>query len=612
MKKFKLFIALPILFFSFSISIVSCKKDGDNIQSSPAIIPTTITTIGGRVINETGNGVQNAHVSCMGITTNTDSHGFYMFKNIVVPEKRCVVSLSNGFDRTAKPVSGGITYCDITTNTSQNTYQLNATSGGTISDISGTSIIFQPASLLSASGNIYNGICKVEIIYLANGTDKFYRMVPAHDNLLIDANGKRKFAYSFGTIKVEIRGGNNQVLQLDPSKPATLSIPSSNTGSVIAPSSLKFASFNVNEGVWREENIALKSGGNYIGTVNHFSWWGAIIPLGVATINGQLKDVNGNPIPNATVTTTFGIESRTNQNGFYSMDVFDGTSWDVDTYVNFNMGNITPILSSPVLNPSQTYTFPDLIFTDASLISGTVVDCNSNGITGFVTIIDSLNYTNYVLATNNFTLFTGLTKTVQFNSVQGSLFNQTNFIAGASGTTTSNCNLQLCTFTPTTGNVSVTFSSPITGTSTSTLNLAYADVYFYPNQPWAYIQISSLDSLYFLGLNYYYVNFNIPMHLNYIPGTMPWSVPDTAFGGNVIFPVDLYGEANSANTLNSFEGDGYYNISNPGSSTITQFGPIGSQVTGSFNGHVIFYDGSSFQKLVEGELSVTFDITRRS
>lgn len=600
------------LLYSVIILIYSCRKEDDStFDQSPTLPATVVTTIGGRVADESNNPVPFAKVTCQGITTVADSRGFYLFRNISVYKGRTVISAENEYYRTLKPVANGISYCDISITKLSNSHQLNAPSGGTVNDPSGVTIIFQPGSLKKSDGSVYGGNATIKIVYFDPTISNYDKVMPAHDNLLLDENGNKKFAFPFGTAKIELLSSGGQKLSLDPTKPATLSIPIAVSQSVSTPPSVQLSSFDPTTGIWKPEATAIKSGNNFVGNVTHFSWWGSIAPLGTATVNGYVKDIAGNPIANATVDPGLSfISGITDANGFYSMDVFDGISLYISSNQQRNMGIQTPYLTTPVLANGQVYTSPDLIFNDASIIAGNVVDCSGNSTLGFVTISDSQDYVIYTLTNTSFSLFAGTIKNVMIHAFQGNKYGEMPFTAGNSGTISVAGNISMCNFTPTAGNVTITFTSNITGTSTSSLQLAWADVTVHPTEPWTFININSDDSLYMFGISNYMVSFVLPIKNSFIPGTMPWSECDS-IPAYYFDPVDMYGEAFGNTTFNIFYGYGYISPQSMGSTSITQIGPVGGFVTGTWTGPVEIYD-ISYNTVIVGEATMTFNITRRT
>ncbi len=600
------------LFLALVLSFSSCKKDDDINEQTPILPATVVTTIGGRVADESNNPIPFAKVTCQGITTVADARGFYLFRNISVNKGRSIIKLENEYYRSFKPVPGGITYCDILISKQSNSHQLNGSAGGTVNDPSGVSIIFQPGSLLKSDGSIYTGNANIRIVYFDPNDDIYGNVMPVHDNILLAGNGNKKFAYSFGTAKIELLGSSGQVLKLDPTKSATLSIPIAVSQSISTPASVTFSSFDPEIGIWKSEGIAMKSGNNFVGEVNHFSWWGSISPLGIATVNGYVKDISGNPIPNATVESSISyVYAVTDPNGYYIMDVFDGINVEVTSDLMKNMGIITSPLTSPVLNSGQVYTFPNLVFNDATIITGNVVDCSGNSTLGFATIFDSQDYVIYTLTSNSYTLFAGANKNILINAFQGNKYGEMPFTAGNSGTISVAGNIPMCNFTPTVGNVTITFTSSITGTSTSSLQLAWADVYYHPTEPWTFIDILSDDSLYLFGISNYLVSFLIPIKNSFIPGTMPWTECDSVPAGVYIDPLTMYGSASGTVTMNNF--DGGENSFSPtiGSTMISQIGPVGGLVTGSWTGPIVINGSGTGNTIIHGEATMTFNLTRR-
>jgi len=588
------------------LTMVSCNKDDDGSDiTTPA--PITVTTIGGRIMMTSHQPAAFVKVNCNNIATTTDSRGFYLFKNISVPAGRCVISLDNGFLKSVKPKSGGITYCDMVIPTNINEHTFNGISGGSITDISGVTINFQAASIQKANGNPYNGVVKVAIFYLDPSKPENSGINPIHDNQVIIDNNI-KYAYSLGSVYVELTGSAGEKLNLIPQKPAVLSVPIATTRLTANPQIIQLVSADAVAGNWKHEGVATKAGNKYVATVTHFSWWNTVAPLGTALITGQVKDVAGHPIENATVTDYYNYQScRTNQNGVYEFYVPDGWYYEIECDSYLNMGESAGPFLTPVLNANQIYTLADIIFQNATIINGNTTNCNNNPLVAFVTIVDSTEYYNYSIAGNDFSLFAGADKNVTLLSTQFNQYNQTDAVVGAAGSIFSTGTMQVCTTAPAGGNMSLTFTSPITGTQTGTLNMNEASVYTDSTNTWSFISLTSIDSLYLFGITNYFIELWLPVETSYVNSIMPWS---QVFNTNFMdIPLVMYGEAYN-NAYHSFEAIGNEIPSNPGSTHITFLGPVGTTITGSFEGPVEIYDYNTYDILLSGNLSGTFSVVR--
>lgn len=586
-----------------SLVIISCKKDDD---SDEIVIPSpvTVTTIAGRVVMTNQLPAAFVKVTCNSITTTTDAKGFYLFRNITVPANRCVVSLENGFFKSLKARAGIINYCDMTV-PEFNKHTFNSMTGGTVTDPSGVTIAFESMAIQKSDGTLYNGIVNVSVFYMDPTEEKNSGINPVHDSQVI-INNIIKFAYSLGSVVVELTSPAGTRLNLIPSKPAILTIPIADTR-ITSPQTVYLVSGDATSGNWKPEGTAQKSGNNYVSMVTHFSWWNAVFPLGTALVTGQVKDIAGHPIPNAVVRENWTYElARTDQNGLYQFYVPDGLSHEVACSYYYNMGESAGPILTPALSNGQIYTAPDLVFQNATIITGNSTDCNNNSLFSFVTITDSDEYYNYSLSGSTFSLFAGASKQVTLFSSQFNQYNLTSLTAGVAGSLTSAGTIQVCSTAPSSGNMTLTFTSPVTGTQTGTLNMEPAIVYTDSSNTWSYISLYSMDSINLFGFSNYYIEMWIPVQNSFINSNMPWSHVYSVLWAP---PLVMYGE--SYNTVyHGFDAYGSNGTTTAGSTNITFLGPVGALITGSFTGPIEIYDTTTYDLILTGNISGSFSVTR--
>lgn len=301
---------LLIIFVALSgystLYLTGCASGPSDPSSTSTI---QITTVYGRVVDETGNAVMGASVTCgTGATAMTDANGFYIIKNTTITSGRALALAKKvGYFTAAKaelPYTTGSSRVDLTMMSNAATATVaSATLGGTVTIAAGGSIVFAPGSFTDASGNPYTGAVRVAARYLDPKTKTFFDYFSG-DDMAQTTDGKTTSLISCGVLRVELKDPSGNALKLDATKPATLSFPKAIDPN--APAVMPLWYFDETLGMWKEEGFASLSGGMYTGTVKHFSDWNLDYKdstgYGFSSANVSLRVVcNGVPVAGVAV-----------------------------------------------------------------------------------------------------------------------------------------------------------------------------------------------------------------------------------------------------------------------------------------------------------------------
>jgi len=166
-------------------------------------------------------------------------------------------------------------------------------------------------------------------------------------------------------------------------------VPASILGS--APASIPLWSFNEETGRWVEEGSATLQGGEYVGQVEHFSWWNCDFPAGPRIkLQGQLVDTSGQPMSGYYVRITLvnswgGGGGVTDTSGTFCGPVPANQALKME--VRNRCGGI---LYSQNIGPFSSATNLGTLVVQPSFgmirIDGTLEDCSGNPIAGYIRI----------------------------------------------------------------------------------------------------------------------------------------------------------------------------------------------------------------------------------
>lgn len=265
---------------------VSCKKNPDansNVfpgSSFPIPASTPVQgTLSGRVVDENNAPVASAVVECAGISVVSNANGFFNINNATLDKYVSTVIVSKaGYFKGYRSFSASPTrnFVSIKLIPRILSGTFDGTSGGIITLSNGTQIDFLPnGMIIKSSGAVYNGALNVFAAYIDPTSDDISSKVPGS---FMGRDGTNLYSLqSAGMLAVDIESVSGEVLQLAANKPASVKLPIPNSIVGKAPSNIDTWSLN-EQGVWKKEAIAVKSGDHYEFSATHFSFWNVDVP----------------------------------------------------------------------------------------------------------------------------------------------------------------------------------------------------------------------------------------------------------------------------------------------------------------------------------------------
>ncbi|MFI5217913.1 MAG: carboxypeptidase-like regulatory domain-containing protein [Bacteroidia bacterium] len=394
-----------LLFIStLFILIYSCSKD--EMSGHGGGNPNTIrTTISGMVLDENNAAINNVTITAYSQTTTTNQYGVFVLKDVNINKDRCIIHFTKAgyFNRTHAFISSAntVNYVRVVLISNAQTHTLQATLGGTVTLPDNSSIQFAPNSFVTAAGTAYTGIVNLTVKHLSPDAANFGFMIPGGDLAGQNLNGDDVALVTYGMMGIELKGSSGETLQLASGTTATLTLSIAASQVATAPATIPLWYFDETTSLWKEEGTATKVGNNYVGTVQHFSWWNCDYPCGMAYINGKVVDCEGSPLANIFVTiiasngySTFVV---TNQNGVYTILIAAGFSSTVQVITTNNpwLTQNSQLENIPALTAGQTYNVPDLGIPCPTRVIGTIKTCAGENTLGIVFIFNGNGFSNY-------------------------------------------------------------------------------------------------------------------------------------------------------------------------------------------------------------------------
>jgi uncharacterized protein (TIGR02145 family) len=350
---------------------------------------TLTITIVGVVKDEFGGAVRGATVRAgcgSGVSAGTDPYGVFILEGVVVRENLAVVSVEKeGYfsaSRSFLPgesAAEGISYTYMTLLRKNLAGTVSGTSGGQVVG-EGVAIDF-PTNGFQQDGQPYTGTINVYINHIDPTSEDFHTQMPGMLMGLMD--GESRLMLSYGMIGVEISDAQGQTVQLASGSSATVRIPVMLTQQSDAPPTIPLWWFDEDLGYWVMEGEAQLDGNEYVGQVEHFSWWNCDVPVDFVFLEGVLsEDASGTELSNAEVRL---ISTSMGEGAVYTnaLGQFSGMV-PIDEVLTLQillpcgpLGEYVQMHEEEVGPFSTTSSITVLIDgQDLNLISGSVLDCS--------------------------------------------------------------------------------------------------------------------------------------------------------------------------------------------------------------------------------------------
>lgn len=395
---------LLLFIFIFGLTI-SCNKDSlsndnQNIDDTPSTFHENfgneiVRSFIGNVIDLNKNPIENVTISIGNDAVQTDENGVFMIENAQVNEQFAFIKAEKtGYIHGSRSVipTNGINKISIMLLEETVAGSTNSGTAETISLANGASVSLE-GEYIKEDGSTYSGSLDVIIHHLDPADENVMLQMPGMLYAENEANEERMLQ-TLGMLAVELRGSGGEDLNLADGSSAEIKIPVDATLLSIAPNTIPLWYFDEDKGYWIEDGEATLVGNNYIGTVNHFSFWNCDIPAEAINLCVTVINENETAFANTRVTitsNTFGTRGGyTNELGEVCGLVPSGETLEINVY-DFEVCGSNVIYTSNI-GPFNTDSTQLVVVSETSdiiheTIIGTFTDCNDNPITsGYVVL----------------------------------------------------------------------------------------------------------------------------------------------------------------------------------------------------------------------------------
>ena len=568
LAKFTKSLYQPALAFLFVLFIFSCKKDIGNHNNSIIQVfdPETkiSSTVSGFVTDENNAAVAGATVKAGNLQVSTDQYGYFEIKNADMVKSAAVVAVTKaGYFKSIKTytaTAGKAAFFRIKLIPKVSAGNINALAGGNVALLNGLIIALPENAVVDAvSGVAYSGNINVAASWIDPSSPELNKIMPGDLRGINDAGFLQKLT-TYGMAAVELTGASGELLQIAPGKKATLTFPLHPSLLVTAPASIPLWYFDENNGLWKQEGNAVKTGNAYVGDVSHFSFWNCDVPSTYIQFDCTVTDAAGNPVPFAAVKISVVSDPSdnawgyTDYSGYTSGAVPDNAQLLLEIFSDYGCTNA--VFSQAFSTTNVNISLGNIVINAASTatVSGTATNCSSTPVTnGYVVMLNGTQYGRYPLTTGgtyNFsTLLCTPTAGVTFVAEDLTTFQQStplNYTLNPGNNIVGNltaCGISAAEFFNYTVNgSSYSFSSPV-------------DTLYHSN--YGGNNIASIGAINTTN-HYTYISFdNTGVALNSTQNLITFYSTDTPDSAHVTTPVSV---------------------------TITEYGNIGAFISGNFSG----------------------------
>jgi len=302
-----------ILLFILCFSIIGCgddvlpdEQDPKEEQAVEIMIhhPSEYYTgdVSGRAVNQQDEALEAVKIELNGEQTTTDAYGFFSFKGMQLDAHGTLLTASKAnywtITKMLVPDKTQKNYTRFKLMQKEEAKSLEASAGGLVNFKEVVKIDFPENAFVNAQGASYTGEVNIFITHINPNDESFGDLSPG-DFRAFNTESELQTLQSLGMAAVELRGTNNESLQLAEEVTATLYIRVPDGNPV---DEVPLWHFDEESGYWLEEGLAQREGDFYVGEVNHFSWWNCDIPFTAVKLSGTVVNADGTGISGLPIT----------------------------------------------------------------------------------------------------------------------------------------------------------------------------------------------------------------------------------------------------------------------------------------------------------------------
>lgn len=366
---------------------VGCRKDDG--EPPPASGPGTsagTTRVLGQVVDASGAPLSGVQVQSGSATATSDAVGFFVLANAPADHRVVVRCQKAGFfdavHGTPAKVNGTTILRVAMRSSAPDFTGLSSASPQDLQSPDGFRLQLPANGLVTATGAPYSGTYAVAVEHFATDAPDFSAAMPGGDLTAI-VGGSQQQLYSYGMASVLITDGAGSELQLGNGASATLHLPIAADQSSEAPATVPLWHLNEQTGIWEPEGEALRVGGEYVGTVQHFSTWNADAAFPRARVRGRLRAEGDEELVPLLPIRVRQVRFFPRSDGEFDAFVPSGIDLTVELDANPLGVTATPVPIGTLAANAEQYV--ELLVNTPGCITGTI-NCPSGTVNGYAMV----------------------------------------------------------------------------------------------------------------------------------------------------------------------------------------------------------------------------------
>ncbi len=384
--RYKKFLSFSSIVLTLSILFLQCRKNEDVTINEPYQPVYISGGVYGNVVNNNGDPEPNVKVSNGTNSVLTDQNGVFILKNQLLDKAGAQIKFEKAgyytIYKSVIPIKNKMVFTKLQLVPKKLTKVINSVTGDVIVANGNAQLTISTNSIADANGNLFSGQVQVFAYWMDPSSDNTNLEMPG--NLTgRDKDGKEVCLQTLGMMAVELEDLAGNPLNIATGKFAEIKLPIPSSLDAQAKSTIPLWYYNTTKGGWIEEGVASRQGNFYVGQVQHFSFWNCDFPRDVVNLKGRVLDVSGKAIGNVLIEIK---DEETGQKGYgwtTSDGYFEGKIPAASTFV---LTVVTYQCQSPFdMNFTTTTSELDLgnINTTIQVVRlfGTINDCSDNHIT---------------------------------------------------------------------------------------------------------------------------------------------------------------------------------------------------------------------------------------
>jgi hypothetical protein len=405
---------LHLALFILLISIISfnCQKDLSFTKPGLENVDNTLkapitSTLQGNILDENDQPAAGVQITVGAKNSITNENGYFRIVDAALDKNASLVTAEKpGYFKAFRTfnATSGVNQVLIKLLKKSLTATIDAKTGGEVI-LPNEAKISLPANgfITESNGISYNGSVNVYTSYIDPKSSDINQTIPG-SFMADDKNNRRVSLISYGMMAVVLESTSGEKLQIAKNNTAKLTIPIPSSLQSSASSTISLWYVDEQTGLWKEEGMAAKKGGNYEGEVKHFSFWNCDQGIDGIALSLTLKNQQGLPIIYAGINitsnkygSTYGYTDSLGQvsglvpaNENLILKIIDQCGVAVDSMSigpfsqNTNLGSISSNTTSSV-----------------STVRGKLIDCNNSPVSNGYAIINYDNMVRYADVDND-------------------------------------------------------------------------------------------------------------------------------------------------------------------------------------------------------------------